>query len=48
MKKKSREHKTKRQLFEQTCVDTKDLCDVFGLWAPAQALGLPRYQYTVW
>ena len=54
-KKKRRKHKTKQclrevkrawRLFEQTCVDTKDLCDIPELWAQAQALGLPRYQYT--
>jgi protein-S-isoprenylcysteine O-methyltransferase Ste14 len=52
---KRRKHKTKQclrevkkawRLFEQTCVDTKDLCDIPELWAQAQALGLPRYQYT--
>jgi hypothetical protein len=55
VKRKRRKHKTKRRLrevkkawrlFEQTCVDTKDLCDIPELWAQAQALGLPRYQYT--
>jgi transposase len=55
VKKKRRKHKTQqrlrevkqaRRLFEQTRVDTKDLCDSPELWAQAQALGLPRYQYT--
>lgn len=55
VKKKRRKHKTKqclrevkraRRLFEQTCVDTKDVCDIQELWAQTQALGLPRYQYT--
>jgi transposase len=52
---KRRKHKTKQclrevkrewRLFEQTSVDTKDLCDIPELWVQAQALGLPRYQYT--
>jgi len=51
-KRKRRKHKTKQclrevkkawRLFEQTCVDTKDLCDIPELWAQAQRLGLPRY-----
>ena len=55
LKRKRRKHKTKQclrevkrawRLFEQTSVDTKDLCDIPELWAQAQALGLPRYQYT--
>jgi transposase len=55
VKRKRRKHKTKQclrevkkawRLFEQTCVDTKDLCDIPELWAQAQVLGLPRYQYT--
>jgi transposase len=55
VKRKRRKHKTKRRLrevkrmwrlFEQTSVDTKDLCDIPELWAQARALGLPRYQYT--
>lgn len=55
LRRKRRKHKTKQclrevkkawRLFEQTCVDTKDLCDIPELWAQAQALGLPRYQYT--
>jgi transposase len=55
VKRKRRKHKTKQclrevkkawRLFEQTCVDTKDLCDIPELWAQARALGLPRYQYT--
>lgn len=55
LRKKRRKHKTKQylrevkrawRLFEQTCIDTKDLCDIPELWAQAWALGLPRYQYT--
>lgn len=55
MKRKRRKHKTKQclrevkkawRLFEQTCIDTKDLCDIPELWGQAQALGLPRCQYT--
>jgi len=54
LKKKRRKHKTKqclrevkkrRRLFEQTSLDTKDLCDIPELWAQAQALSLARYQY---
>ena len=54
-KRKRRKHRTKRRLrevkklwrlFEQTCVNTKDLCDIPELWAQAKVLGLPRYQYT--
>jgi len=54
-KRERRKHKTKQRLrevkrqwrlFEQTCVDTKDLCDIPELWAQARALGPPRYQYT--
>jgi transposase len=50
LKRKRRKHQTKQclrevkrqwRLFEQTCVDTKDLCDIIPeLWAQAQALGL--------
>ena len=55
LKRKRRKHKTKQclrevkaawRLFEQMSVDTKDLCDIPELWAQAQVLGLPRYQYT--
>lgn len=55
LKKKRRKHQTKQclrevkrrwRLFEQMSVDTKDLCDIPELWAQAQVLGLPRYQYT--
>src|SRR5918911_4988342 len=55
LRRKRRKHKTKQclrevkrawRLFEQTCVDTKDLYDIPELWAQAKALGLPRYQYT--
>jgi transposase len=54
-RRKRRKHKTKQclrevkrrwRLFEQTCIDTKDLCDIPELWAQAKVLGLPRYQYT--
>lgn len=41
-----REVKKRWRLFEQTCVDRKDLCDIPELWAQAKVLGLPRYQYT--
>ena len=55
LKRKRRKQKTKQclrevkkawRLFEQMSVDTKDLCDLPELWAQAQVLGLPRYQYT--
>jgi transposase len=55
LRRKRRKHKTKQclrevkrawRLFEQMSVDTKDLCDIPELWAQAQRLGLPRYQYT--
>jgi transposase len=55
VRRKRRKHRTKRRLrevkkqwrlFEQTCIDTKELCDIPELWAQAKALGLPRYQYT--
>jgi Helix-turn-helix domain len=55
LKRQRRKHETKQclrevkkawRLFEQTCVDTKDLCDTPELWAQAQALWLPRYQYA--
>ena len=55
LRRKRRKHQTKQclrevkrqwRLFEQMSVDTKDLCDIPELWAQAQALGLPRYQYT--
>jgi transposase len=55
VKRKRRKHKTKQclrevkkawRLFAQMSVDTKDLCDIPELWAQAQRLGLPRYQYT--
>ncbi len=55
LRRKRRKHKTKQclrevkkawRLFEQLSVDTKDLCDIPELWAQAQVLGLPRYQYT--
>jgi transposase len=51
-KRKRRKHKTKRRLrevkklwrlFDQTCIDTQDLCDITELWAHARVLGLPRY-----
>ncbi len=36
----------KWRLFEQTRVDTKDLCDIPEQWAQVKVLGLPRHQYT--
>lgn len=55
LKKKRRKHKTKNdlravkalwKLFEQTCVDTKDLIDIPELWPQIRALDLPKVQYT--
>lgn len=55
LRRKRRKLKTKQRLrkvkqawwlFEQTLLDTKDLCDIMELRAQAQRLGLPRYQYT--
>lgn len=53
--KKRRKHKTKQdlrkikalwRLFEQTCLDTKDLIDIPKLWPQIQKLKLPKIQYT--
>ncbi|MDZ7364213.1 MAG: hypothetical protein ONB46_26400 [candidate division KSB1 bacterium] len=50
-----RKHRTKQdlravkarwRLFEQTCLDTKDLIDIPELWPQLQRLGLPKVQYT--
>lgn len=55
LKKKRRKHKTKNdlravkaqwRLFEQTCMDTKDLVDIPELWPQIRALSLPKVQYT--
>ena len=55
LKKKRKKHKTKQnlraikaqwRLFEQTCIDTKDLDDIPELWPQIKALGLPLIQYT--
>lgn len=55
IKKKRRKHKTKQdlrkvkerwRLFEQTCVDTKELEDIPELWPQIRSLGLPKIQYT--
>jgi transposase len=57
LKKKRRKHKTKQclrevkkawRLFEQTCVDTQDLCDIPELWAQAQALGEAGGEHVVY
>lgn len=55
LKKKRRKHKTKQdlravkarwRLFEQVCIDTKDLDDIPELWPQIQRWGLPTIQYT--
>jgi transposase len=55
LKRKRRKHKTKQclrevkkewRLFEQTSIDTKELCDIPELWPQMQRHGLPLYQYT--
>jgi len=55
LRKKRRKHKTKQclrevkrrwRLFEQTSIDTKELCDIPELWPQAQRHHLPLYQYT--
>ena len=55
LKKPRRKHKTKQDLravkaqwglFEQTCMDTKDLHDIPELWPQIRGLGLPKVQYT--
>jgi len=55
LKRKRKKHKTKQnlrevkaqwRLFEQTCIDTKDLDDIPELWTQIRALRLPRVQYT--
>jgi hypothetical protein len=55
LKRKRRKHKTKQclrevkkqwRLFEQTSIDTKQLCDIPELWPQLQRHRLPLYQYT--
>lgn len=55
VKKKRRKHRTKQDLragkaqwriFEQTCLDTKDLDDIPELWPQIRRLKLPKVQYT--
>ncbi len=55
MKMKRRKHKTKNdlravkaqwKLFQQTCVDTKDLIDIPELWPSIQKGYAPKMQYT--
>lgn len=55
LKRKRRKHKTKNdlramksqwRLFEQICLDTKDLDDIPELWPQIRRLGLPKIQYT--
>ena len=38
--------KAQWRLFEQTCLDTKDLIDIPELWPQLQRLQLPKVQYT--
>ena len=55
LKRKRRKHRTKQclrevkrkwRLFEQTSIDTKELCDIPELWPQLQRHHLPLYQYT--
>ena len=55
LNRKRRKHRAKQdlravkahwRLFEQTCLDTKDLIDIAELWPQLQRLGLPKVQYT--
>jgi transposase len=55
LKRPRRKHKTKQDLravkaqwglFEQTCMDTKDLNDIPELWPQIRRLRLPKVQYT--
>ena len=55
LKRRRRKHKTKQdlrkvkaqwRLFEQTCVDTKNLEDIPELWPQIKFLDLPKFQYT--
>ena len=55
LKKKRRKHKTKQDLrevkqkwalFEQSCVDVKELKDIPELWPGIQRGMIPKYQYT--
>ena len=55
LKKRRKKHKTKQdlrdikaqwRLFEQVCIDTKDLDDIPELWPQIQRLQLPTVQYT--
>ena len=41
-----REVKRRSRLFEQTSIDTKELCDIPELWPQLQRHRLPLYQYT--
>ncbi len=55
LQRKRRKHRTKQdlravkaqwRLFEQTCLDTKDLIDIPELWPQLQRGHLPKVQYT--
>ena len=55
MRKKRRKHKTKNdlrqvkaawKLFQQTCMDTKDLIDIPEIWTAVQLGHVPKVQYT--
>jgi hypothetical protein len=45
-KRSLREIKRQWALFQQSDIDTKDLCDIPEYWPQMKGLGLPRYQYT--
>jgi transposase len=55
LRRKRRKHRTKQclrevkkqwRVFEQTSIDTKELCDIPELWPQMQRHNLPLYQYT--
>jgi len=45
-KRNLREMKRQWALFQQSDIDTKDLCDIPEYWIQMKTLALPRYQYT--
>lgn len=46
-KRNLREVKKQFLLFQQSCEDTKDLCDIPEYWPQMQSLNLPTVQYTL-
>ena len=39
------ELKSKMKFFEESQIDTKDLCDIYKYWPMMRRLGLPKFQY---